>query len=242
MKRFLSIATVLLLVVLLVACDSEPTKPPTTRTYGVQALLQKNLSTDSAGVHVVLTRNGVTCKTATMTVAGLALDTTATGYMRRFGPTQIQANASYVLNIKDGDSLDVNLTISLPETFAIDKPGIRVFTGSAEPVSWSASVSAAGYVIATVPPNTAYAGYSAYVAASTNATIPPEAFLEGQNRIPGYHEIYVAAYKGSPSVSPLLPFDLPTTGGPVYNVALTKISGRVSGMVIAVPDSIAVPN
>jgi hypothetical protein len=227
---------------ILAACSGDLTTPDTTSTYRVDAMLIKKLLPDSAAVFVTLQKNGSDYQEADIRLDGMILDTTFDGYVKYFGPFQLPSDSSFILNIRDGDSLDVDLTISIPEEFAIESPSVRHFTGSAESVSWSAAPSADGYILAAVPPETTfiYETYEAYTDIPEGA-IPPDAFLDGQGeKILGKHSIYVAAYIGAPTFFFELPFEIPSADNPVDNVSGNDISGRVSGMVIAEPDSIFV--
>lgn len=241
-KIYLFLAIGAAISILLAACNAEKIVPPVTqeKTYRVEAVLVRDLATDSASVYVTLTKSKVAYRGADVYLGLLPIDTTSTGYFRRFGPNQILSDSSYVLTIVDDTLLDTKLTFTVPDSFVVDTH-YRFFTGGEEAVVWSPSVNADGYVLATVPPNTAlYTGYSAYVP-TTSGTIPAGTFLDGlNNRIVGTHMIYVSAYIGAPTQSPVLPFDLPSTGGPADNVSGDDIAGRIAAMVIALPDSIVV--
>jgi hypothetical protein len=234
---------VLLAVAVLAGCSGKITPPVTGSTYRVEALLVKKILPDSSAVFVTLKKNDAVYKGATVKIGGIILDTVSAGYVKNFTGSQFQFDSSYTLNIQDDDSLNLNLTLSLPDSFLINSPALRFFTGGAETVAWSASASADGFILATVPPDTAYAdsAYKAYVA-TTQGEIPPETFLDGLNRIVGTHMIYVAAYIGAPIDYYGLPFRIPTVGNPADNLSMSNVSGRLAGMVLAAPDSIIVNN
>ncbi len=243
MKKIYAISIpVLLIAALLAGCSGDLNTPSTSSTYRVDAILVKKMLPDSSAVFLTLQKNGADYKGAGVTLAGMVLDTNELGYVGYFGASQIAADTSYIINIKDNDSLDVDLTVSVPELFAINSPGLRFFTGGAESVSWFASTNADAYILATEPPEdtaVVYDGFEAYVATTTE-TIPPETFLDGLDRIGGMHYIHVAAYIGSPIDISELPFMIPVDGNPGNNVSGSNISGRLAGMVVAAPDSIFV--
>jgi len=184
--------------ILLAACDAEKIVPPVAqeKMYRVEALLVKDLLTDSASVYVNLTKSKVAYKGADVYLGMLPIDTISTGYFRRLGPNQITTDTSYILTIVDDTLLDTELIFTMPDSFEIDKR-YRFFSGGEEAVAWTPSVNADEYILATVPP-AAYdvAGYSAYVV-SNQGTIPPETFLDSlTNKYVGTHMIYVAAFVG----------------------------------------------
>ncbi len=241
-KIYLILAIGAAVSILLAACNAEKVVPPVVqeKTYGVEAILVKDLLTDSASIFVTLTKSKTAYKGADVYLGPLPIDTTAYGYFRRFGPNQIFTDSSYMLTIVDDTLLDTELTITMPDSFEIDKR-YRFFTGGEETVDWSPSVNADGFILATVPPAIyTIAGYSAYID-SDQGTIPPATFLDSlTNKYVGTHLIYVAAYIGAPVESPTIPFDLPLTGGPADNITGEDIAGRIAGMLIATPDSIIV--
>ncbi len=241
-KIYLFLATCAAISIILAACSAEKIVPPVAKEkiYRVEATLVKDLLTDSASVFITLTKSKVAYKGADIFLGLLPIDTTAAGYFRRLGPNQILADSSYVLTIVDDTLLDTELTITMPDSLEIDKR-YRFFSGGEESVAWTPSVTADGYILATVPPDIYdFAGYSAYVDAD-QGTIPPATFLDSlSQKIVGTHMIYVAAYIGAPIESPAIPFDLPSTGGPADNVSGDEIAGRIAGVVIASPDSIIV--
>ena len=241
MKKYIAIyLPVLLIAAILVACHADVTPPTTSSTYQFQAMLVKMTLPDSAAFFMTLEKDGAPYKGASVRLAGIVIDTSQYGYVKYFLGEQFAADTSYTLNIKD-DSIDVDLTLTLPGDFAINSPGIRNFTGSAEPVSWTVSTQSDGYILATLPPDTTiyYDAYEAYVG-TTQGSIPPEAFLDGDNRIVGNHMIYVAAYNGAPIDFYELPFIIPELNNPADNYSGSNISGRLAGMVIAAPDSVIV--
>lgn len=223
------------------SCNGDPTIPPSPATYRVTAILVKNLAADSAGLYVTLTKSNLTYKKATVSLGSTTLDTNAAGYFKRFGSAQIKFDSSYILSIVDGSTFDTTLTIHMPDSFTLTSPDVRFFSGMSETVSWSPSVSADGYILATQPPDTAaYDGYEEYVA-TNSGTITPDPFLDASNnRIVGTHLILVAAYIGAPVKCPAFFFDIPAQGNPADNVASEIIVGRTAGMVIAEPDTIIV--
>jgi len=234
---------VLLIAAIWAGCSGDVTPPVSGSNYQVEAILVKKTIPDSAAFFMTLKKDNVVYKGAAVRLSGLAIDTNQYGYVRLFVGAQFKADTSYTLNIKD-DSVDVNLTLHLPGSFGIDSPGVRNFTGSAEPVSWTVSVGADGYILATRPPDppdtlTVYDAYEAYVA-TTQGAIPPEFFLDSLSRIVGSHEIYVAAYIGAPIDFYELPFIIPDLDNPGNNLSGSTISGRLAGMVIAAPDPIIV--
>jgi hypothetical protein len=243
-KIYLFLAIGAAISITLAACSADKIVPPVAKEkmYRVEAILVKDLHTDSASVFVTLTKSDAAYKGANVFFGLLPIDTVAAGYFRRFGPNQIYSDSSYVLTIVDDTLLDTEFTFTMPDSFVIDTR-YRFFTGGEESVAWSPSVNADGYILATVPPDTAnYDGYSAYVP-TTTGTIPAATFLDGLNdRIVGTHMIYAAAYIGAPVKSPAFAFDIPSTGGPADNVSGDDIAGRIAAMVIASPDSIIVTN
>lgn len=231
---------VLLMAAIWIGCEADITPPESGSNYQLEALLVKETIPDSAAFFMTLKKNDVVYKGASVKLAGIVIDTNQYGYVKYFAGSQFLPDSSYTLYIGD-DSLDANLTLSLPGNFSINSPGIRTFTGNAEPVSWTVSTGADGYILATLPPDTTqlYDAYEAYVG-TTQGAIPPEFFLDGGNRIVGTHMIYVAAYIGAPIDFYDLPFVIPDLNNPGDNLTGTNISGRLAGMVITAPDSIFV--
>lgn len=243
MKQSISLSiSLLVFAVLLATCGGEQKPTSTvTDTYRVEAVLYKNLDDGEANIDLCLIKNGVMYKGANITLDTIPLDTNVCGYTKRFSPSQVLVNSSYILNITDGSKLDLDIPILVPQSFSIVDVGFRNFTGSPEAVSWTASTNLDGYILATVPPDSAVTddGYEEYVAV-TNGSIPAETFSYNQERIIGSHMIYVTAYSGAPVEFPTLPFAIPATGGPADSVWAKNVTGRVAGMVIAAPDSIFV--
>jgi hypothetical protein len=243
MKKIYAISIpVLLIAAVWIGCSGDITPPvPAGSTYYVEALLAKNLDTDLASIVVTLDKNDSVYMDAAIMLAGLELGTYQESYIRNFGASEILVDSSYTLNIKDGDSLNVNLTISLSGAFAIDGPAYRQFNGGAESVQWTPSIGSDGYILATQPPpdSAGYDGYAAYYTVTTGS-IPPETFLNGIDRILGTHSIYVAAYTGAPTAGWMGYFDIPADNAPANNISMSRVSGRVAGMLIAPADSIIV--
>lgn len=241
-KIYLFLAIGVAVSILLAACNAEKVVPPVVKEkmYGVDAILVKDLLTDSSSIFVALTKSNVIYRGADVSLGQLTIDTTSFGYFRRLGPNQIFTDSSYILTIVDGTLLDTEFTITMPDSFEINKR-YRFFSGGEEAVDWTASANADGFILATVPPEIYnIAGYSAYID-SDRGTIPPATFLDSlSNKYVGTHLIYVAAYIGAPTESPAIPFDMPSTGGPADNITGDEIAGRIAGMLIATPDSIIV--
>jgi hypothetical protein len=233
---------VLLIAAFWVGCSGDITPPvPAGSSYYVETILAIDLATDSSTIIVTLDKNDTPYFDATITLGEMGLDTNSTGYTRMFGPAEITTDSSYSLRIVDGDSLDVIITLTVPAAFAIEGPSYRQFDGGAESVQWTPSVGSDAYILATKPPQTSiqYDGYEAYVPV-TVGSIPPETFLDGNDRILGTHYIYVAAFTGALPIWSMDDFDIPPVDSPPDNVSISRVSGRAAGMVIAVPDSIIV--
>jgi len=243
MNKYLCYSVFLILaIVIFVSCDGKVITPGEAVNYTVQATLIKDLADSSAVFEMALTKDGTAYKQATVTIGGLPVTGSDSGYVRVFSPTQILPGSNYILTIQDGTALNINFALIMPGEFAIDGPDFREFDGTAVQVQYSVSTNTDGYILATKPPDTASVtdGYEAYVFGTVN-TIPPETFiLNLQDRILGMHRIYVASYTGSPIASDYLPFDIPVVNNPADNVDRSIITGRISGILIAVPDSIVV--
>lgn len=235
-------------ILILNGCTSGPLRPePSVEAYTIRGTAVNFISTDSTRIDLALTKNGVAYKKATIRFAGISLDTITAGYTKKFSRAQIHRGTSYTLNIKDSTTLDMNLTITIPDSLEIT-PRARNFIGLAEPVEWSVSALADGYILATIPPS-AYplvidSGYEEYYT-PPDGSIPPEAFSLSTNlpdtRMEGYHYIIVAAYDGAPIKTAAFSFGVPSINNPVDNVAVANMTGRLCGMVVARPDSIFVP-
>jgi hypothetical protein len=243
-KMYIFLTMCAAISVILAACNAEKITPPQVveKTYGVDAILVRDLMGDSASIFVTLTKSAAAYRGADVYLGQAQIDTIATGYYRRFGVDQIQPGSTYVLTVVDDTILDAQLTLTMPDSFEVDKH-YRLFQGGEEEVLWSPSVNADGYILATVPPvGVNDSGYTAYVI-SDRGTIPAATFLDSlSNKIVGTHMIYVAAYIGAPIKSPDIPFYIPTVNNPADNVSDDNIAGRIAGMVIASPDSIVVEN
>lgn len=238
--RLLAIAAIW--TALLSGCDADLTgtgKP--LDNYRVETVLLANLDTSTTSILLTLTKNGLTYKKADIALSGKSLDTTAAGYYRLFDSSEVVPDSVYILSIKDSTTYTVNLSLTLPGVFSINETGVRFYSGTAETVSWTLSEETDGYILATTPPDSAITdeGYEIY-AGGTTGTLPPDAFIYNDERIIGDHLIYVASYTGAPTSFPDIPFDIPAENYPADNVSGTQISGRVAGMVIAVPDTIIV--
>jgi len=241
-KVYFAIITMIAAVLTLAACSGDPpVRSSSGSTYRVDAMLLRQLLPDTAAIYVMLQKNGSDFFEADIHLSGKALDTGQGGYLRYFAAEEIPVDSVYRLHIVDGDSLDINLSIVLPDSFLIQSPDLRQFTGQAELIDWTAVPSADGYILATVPPDTdiVYAPFGAYVT-ETDETIPPGTFLDDQARIVGTHMIYVAAYTGAPVEFFEMPFQLPESGAPEDNVSSPSVEGRLCGLLVAPPDSMLV--
>ena len=162
-----------------------------------------------------------------------------------FGAGIIGSDSSYTLSIEDSTDLDVSLTITLPGDLTAeitDLPASRIYSGGSVNVEWTISDGTEGYLLATIPPDTiaADSGYEAYVS-GTSGAIPPEALNFNEQLMRGHHVVYLASYAGAPFETTALPFEIPTANNPADSTFSNRLSGRIAGMVIAVPDSIIVP-
>lgn len=244
MKKHILIFTIVALAATgFISCDGDLTKPVTVDTsHTLEALLVQDMETELSYINLTLKRNGADLTTAFITLGGLTISSDSTGYYRQFTTGQFPAGADYNLRIVDSTILDTTLTITLPGSFSINDAGFRNFTGSAEAVSWVPSSGSDGYILATTTPTGSISddGYEEFVF-SNEASIPPEAFIYLLDRIEGYHTIFVSAYQGTPMDVGNLPFEIPATGGPANNLATENLTGRIGGLVIALPDSITVP-
>lgn len=244
-KTILLVLPLMTLILGLVGCGGNLTGNNTDKNYYViNAILVKNVGTDSARIDVLLTRNKDTITSAVVTLNNDTLETNSTGYYQNYGTGLVPVDTTYTLSIIDSTLLDRDISIRLAGTPVINSPTFRFYTGSAEAVSWTGGANADGFILATVPPDSASVdtGYSAYTAL-VSGTIPSSAFEQGINdRIIGMHMIYVAAYNGAPIADNFIPFDLPSIDVPGDNVAGNTVSGRTAGIVIGLPDSISVSN
>ncbi len=244
MKKHILIFAIVALATGFVSCDGDLVKPTTVdRSHTLEALLVHDMDSGLSHINLTLTRGGTDLTTAIVTLGGLTISSDSTDYFRQFTTGQFPAGASYSLRVIDSTIMDTTLTITLPGSFNIVDAGFRNFTGSAEAVSWTGSTGTDGYIIATTTPPGASTtdGYELFISGTLEGTIPPDAFNYLSNRIEGLHTIYLASYKGTPMDSADLPFDIPATGGPTNNLATENLTGRIGGMVIALPDSITVP-
>jgi hypothetical protein len=241
MKTIIRFSLAALMLMALAGCNAPLNKVDTTPTYYVQAMVINDMANNHTRLDLALTKDGIDYKNAAVTFNGIAIDTNAYGYSRQFDTGAIKTDTFYTLHITDSSTLNVNLTITMPETLSIASAGTRHFTGSAVPVSWSASHRATGYILGTEPPypTSIDSGYTAYIS-TTAASVPPDAFMTNQSWTTGLHNLYVVAYAGAPTVATYLPVNLPTTLTPEDNISQTNISGRLCGAVIALPDVITV--
>jgi hypothetical protein len=242
MKKIIATSLSLLtVIVLLAACSGDITKSPTVSDYRVEAMLTNDIGLDSAWIYVTLAKNGDEYFDADITIDSLPLDTAEGGYWAGFVGVQFPPGGAYILEISDNDTLIASISIELPAAFAIDGPDIREFDGGAEPVQWTASVGATGFILATRPPDSTiiFDAYETYVGINS-ASIPPDAFLHGVDKILGRHDIFVAAFAGVPMAVPGLPFDIPADSLLPDNYSASHVDGAYGGMVIPVPDSMFV--
>ncbi|MCP4567156.1 MAG: hypothetical protein GY841_06220 [FCB group bacterium] len=231
---------------LLAGCEEATTQPDPVDTYRVEAILVKYLTDQSARLDLSLLKNGELYKNADIKLDAFNLDTGLTGYFLVFGSGILGSDSSYTLSIEDSTLLDVNLTINLPGDLTAevtDLPASRIYSGGSVNVDWTVSSGTEGYILATVPPDTiaADSGYEAYVS-GTSGAITPEALNFNQLLMRGHHKVLLMAYTGAPSEATAVPFEIPTANNPEDSVFSTRLSGRIAGMVVAIPDSIIVPS
>lgn len=242
MKKIIIIFVLCSLVsILIVSCEGDGTGPALVNNYRVEAILYKEILSGNSHIDMILKKNGDYYNLATVTLDGVQLDTMFYTYSRSFG-SAIMPDSSYTLSIVDSTFLNINLTITIPATFAINSPALRTYTGDAISVEWTLSDNNDGYILATAPPDSALTeeGYEIYVVGTTG-TIPPGTFeYNPNNRIPGTHKIFAVAYAGAPPIFNTLPFDIPTANSPADNIDLNRVVGRVAGLLIAPPDSVIV--
>ena len=244
-KLFVLIGLGIIAVVVIGGCSKNPAGLGTSARYHVEAMLVENLVGYTARVDVALTKNDSLYKKALVTLAAVPLDTISIGYYKTFDTTVIKPGHSYVLNIHDSTSLNYNIIISVPGSLTggvTNLPVNRHYSGGAVTVTWTTSDGTDGYIFSTTTPpgSISDSGYQEY-AIGLDGTIPPDAFKLNQVSISGTHKVYAAAYTGAPVLAPGVPFAIPVANNPADNISTTKITGRASGMVVAMPDSVVVP-
>lgn len=230
---------------LLAACEEAGTQPDPVDTYRVEAILVKYLSDQTARLDLSLLKNGGLYKNADIKLDAFNLDTGLTGYFLEFGSGILGSDSSYTLSIEDSTALDVNLTINLPGDLTAevtDLPASRIYSGGLVNVEWTVSSGTKGYLLATVPPDTiaADSGFEVYVFGRSGA-ITPEGLKFNELLMRGHHQVFLAAYTGAPFEATAVPFGIPTANNPADSIFSNRLSGRIAGMVVAVPDSIIVP-
>jgi len=247
MKKYFLIWTILWALVLMTACSGELNRSadPVQVVYELNAMLIKYLDSGEAVLNLTLQKDGQYYTGAEITLDTFTVDILGPWYKRRFDPTLINTEGEYSLNLSDGSDLDTNLTITLPDSLTAQVTNLadnRVYSGGTVSVSWALSDGADGYLLFTVPDDSAITddGYEAYYLGST-ASIPADAFEYGQSPIEGTNLVYVGAYIGAPVAMMELPDNLPTAASPDNNLIAVNLSGRLAGMVLASPDSVVVP-
>jgi hypothetical protein len=247
MKKFIKISWIIATAtIFIIGCGADLTKPDPVDedSFSVEAVLVKNLETDSAFVEISLLKNNQALASASVTLAGLEISGDSGSYSRAYGPGPISAGNSYLLVISDSTAQILSTNITLPGSVVINGPDIRNFTGDPEAVAWSGSSGSSDFILATTPP-AAFSDENGYgeFTGNLSSTIPSETFvLISTDRMLGTHMIYVAAYTGAPFDSDAIPFDIPTVGRPANNISVDSVSGRIAGIVISSPDSIIVTN
>jgi hypothetical protein len=248
MKKIYQISILIpLMIAILSACSGDLNPPqPEGSEYRVEAILLKKLYPQGVSVFVKLEKDLEKYTGADIFLEGDQLAINDSGYFGYYLSEEFPSDSDYILTIED-DSVIMPLVIHLPGSFVIQSPDVRYFTGQPIPVSWTAAPTADGYIVATQPPDTVVAGTTGVVIegfstywATTQMSIPSEAFLVGDYRIPGLHFIHVAAFHGAPFDYYGLPFKIPEVGNPEDNLSLPRASGRLCGMVLAPPDSVYV--
>ncbi|MDD4052860.1 MAG: hypothetical protein PHR28_13305 [candidate division Zixibacteria bacterium] len=246
MKKYFAISGIILMAAAIMGgCNGTVTGPGYTPKYRVEGILVKSLDGGSARIDLTLTKDSLSYKKAVITLGTTILDTNTLGYTKIFASGAIQTGQNYQLNIHDSTSLNVNLIIAMPGSFAINNvslPADRIYAFGAVGVDWTISAGTDGYILADVPPSEAISnrGDTAYYDA-TEGAIRPDAFRYNDIAVSGTHLVYVAAYTGAPVSAPAVPFAIPVANDPADNVSKNILFGRLAGMVVAAPDSVVVP-
>lgn len=249
--RWLSILAIFILIAVQIGCDSSGSLGglPDTSTYRVEGVLVNDpnadpVAGDTARIVVRFERSDSLLSSASVTFGATQLQFDRPSflfdsvYSFALGPTSLVETGSYGLGLVDSTRFGDTLAMIVPDTFWISfytgDSTVPNTNGQEIQISWTASASATGYVVAVVLEHSTYTGYgySQYVTAqTTQTTIPLDAFrlsTGGAELDTGWYAIYVYSYAGLPDSSltaPLLPVPLPSSFGD--NVDLQNITGRL---------------
>lgn len=248
----------LVLLALLVACDSAPTRPGQfdgDDTYQIYGAAVADFNRDFATVAALLQRDSAILPGAQVSFDGVTLNFddpvfwAESLYSFVADPAGSFAGFDLPVRIRDSNRVDDTLLVDIPDTFSIltVEPPNRIVTGL-QPVSldWSGSDEAEGYIVAAVRRSLAYAGYgwSMYVTSQATAgTITPEAFSlsPGDQPDTGWYYVYVYSYTGAPDsivTSRILPVPMPSQLP--ENIADDPWSGTFGAISVAHRDSVHV--
>lgn len=245
-------ATIMLAATFLaVGCNRAPNRSDSLEdaAYRLSGFFVKDVNRYSCHSEVALWREDSTLATADILFGDDTLTYLDDVYQMTVVPESVYPESSYYLQIRDSSLYRDSVEAYVADTFSIGitVPPNRENPGGTEMLlTWTGSLTADGYVVATVPRYMAYHahGYSAWVSnQSTTETIPPGAFRwsDGINPDTGWYFVYVYAYTGVPDSSlsaGMLPVPMP--GQPPDNIDRERLTGCFGAVTVALRDSVHV--
>ena len=236
---------------LVVGCNTAPNRSDSLQdaTYRLSGFFVKDVNRYSCHSEVALWREDSTLETADILFDDDTLAYLDDVYQMTVLPESVYPAGSYYLQLGDSSLYRDSVEAYVADTFSIEiiDPATRDNPGGTQvSLTWTNSLSADGYIVATVPRYIAYhaRGYSAWVSSqSTGETIPPDAFpwSDGINPDTGWYFVYVYAYTGVPDSSlsaGMLPVPMP--GQPLDNIDRERLTGCFGAVTVALRDSVRV--
>jgi len=232
-------------------CDGGPidSGPTDKDKYRFDGLFVRDINLDICRVETRFTRDQATFSTGTVIFGTDTLTGTPPGYRITKSPATSFANGAYQIQLVDSTIFaDTVLTLltNAPQITNII-PANRINNGGGQVrLEWAGVSGAEGYVVATVPADSAYKakGYSAWVTSQATAwTIPPDAFRwsNGIDLDTGLYYVYVYTFTSAPDSAlsrTVLPVTLPSDL--TDNISTQTLSGSFGSVAVSLHDSVHV--
>ncbi len=250
-----SIAAGLLIIAIMISCNSAPTKNNTTASYLVAGSVVADANLSSTKIVADFTKNHAKVPTGIVRFSADTLIFRRPGFSIDSVFSLAKANFLYYgvgrdkVYLQDSSLFTDSASVRMSDSFSIidvvpvnrQAQGLRSVS-----LQWSGADSAEGYVMATALKDSLYRGYgfSIYATSMNPAgTLPPNAFNLTTHITPdtGWYYLYVYAYTGVPDsalTSRLLPVPFPSQLAD--NIAVTNLAGHFGTVRVVLHDSVHV--